>query len=204
MESLFVLRGRLQELYARNSKIIDKAIQFVLALVTFYLINHNIGFMKMAASPAATVALAVICTFLPMVMTVIAATVLILAHTFSVSLATLAVTAIVFLVMYIFYFRLTPKMTLIVLLTPIAFAFKIPYVIPVAFGLVSAPVSLVAVACGTVVFYMLKYVKSTAAVIEGSGAKGLMTQVSAYAKQVFQSKEMWIVIVAFIICFFVV
>ena len=204
MESLFVLRGRLQELYARNSKIIDKAIQFVLALVTFYLINHNIGFMKMAASPAATVALAVICTFLPMVMIVIAATVLILAHTFSVSLATLAVTAIVFLVMYIFYFRLTPKMTLIVLLTPIAFAFKIPYVIPVAFGLVSAPVSLVAVACGTVVYYMLKYVKSTAAVIEGSGGKGLMTQISAYAKQVFQSKEMWIVIVAFIICFFVV
>ncbi|MCB6201624.1 hypothetical protein [Extibacter muris] len=204
MESLFVLRGRLQEVYARNSKIIDKAIQFVLALVTFYLINHNIGFMKMAASPAATVALAVICTFLPMVMIVIAATALILAHTFSVSLATLAVTAIVFLVMYIFYFRLTPKMTLIVLLTPIAFAFKIPYVIPVAFGLVSAPVSLVAVACGTVVFYMLKYVKSTAAVIEGSGAKGLMTQISAYAKQVFQSKEMWIVIVAFIICFFVV
>lgn len=94
MESLFVLRGRLQELYARNSKIIDKTIQFVLALVTFYLINHNIGFMKMAASPAATVALAVICTFLPMVMIVIAATVLILAHTFSVSLATLAVTAI--------------------------------------------------------------------------------------------------------------
>ena len=76
MESLFVLRGRLQELYARNSKIIDKTIQFVLALVTFYLINHNIGFMKMSASPAATVALEDICTFLPMVMRVSAATVL--------------------------------------------------------------------------------------------------------------------------------
>lgn len=204
MESLFVLRGRLQELYARNSKVIDKAIQFVLALVTFYLINHNIGFMKLAASPAATVALAVICTFLPMIMIVIAAAALILIHTFSVSLATLAVTAIVFLVMFIFYFRLTPKMTLIVLLTPIAFAFKIPYVIPVAFGLVSAPVTLVAVTCGTIVYYMLKYVKSTAAVLESSGAKGLMTQISAYAKQVFQSKEMWVIIAAFIICFFVV
>ena len=204
MESLFVLRGRLQELYARNSKVIDKAIQFVLALVTFYLINHNIGFMKLAASPAATVALAVICTFLPMIMIVIAAAALILIHTFSVSLATLAVTAIVFLVMFIFYFRLTPKMILIVLLTPIAFAFKIPYVIPVAFGLVSAPVALVAVSCGTIVYYMLKYVKSTAAVLESSGEKGLMTQISAYAKQVFQSKEMWVIIAAFIICFFVV
>ena len=31
-----------------------------------------------------------------------------------------------------------------------------------------------------------------------------MAQVSAYVKQVFQSKEMWVVIVAFIICFLLV
>lgn len=204
MENLFVLRGRLQEIYAGYSKVIDKALQFILALVTFYLINHNVGFMKLAASPAATLAMAVICTFLPMVMIVVAATALILIHMFSVSLGILAVTAIVFLIMYIFYFRLTPKMTLIVLLTPIAFAFKIPYIIPIVFGLVSVPVSLIAVICGTIVFYMLEYVKKNAAALEGSGAKGLMTQISAYAKQVFQSEEMWVVIAAFIICFFVV
>lgn len=204
MESLFVLRGRIQELYAAHSKIIDKVIQFALALATFYLINHNVGFMKMASSPAATLALAVICTFLPMLMTVVAATVLILLHMFSVSLGILAVTAIVFLIMYIFYFRLTPKMTLIVLLTPIAFALKVPYIIPVVFALVSTPVALAAVSCGTIVFFMMEYVKKTAASLEGSGTKGLMTQISAYARQVFQNKEMWVVIIAFIICFFVV
>lgn len=160
--------------------------------------------MKAAASPVASLALAVICTFLPLMVTVVMATVLILAHMFAVSLGTLAVTAIVFLIMYIFYLRLTPKMALIVLLTPLAFVLKIPYVIPIACGLVAAPVSLVAIACGTIVFYMMEYVKKSAAAIEGAGAKGMLTQVANYAKQVFQNKEMWVIIVAFIICFFVI
>ena len=50
-------------------------------------------------------------------------------------------------------------MALLVLLTPIAFFLKIPYVIPIACGLVLSPVSMVAVACGTIVFYMLEYVR---------------------------------------------
>ncbi len=204
MDSLFVFRGMLQDLYAKNSKVIDKAVQFVLALVTFYLINQNVGFMKMAANPVVTLALAVICTFFPMIMTAIMATLLILAHMYAVSLGALVVTAAVFLVMYIFYFRLTSKMALVVLLTPIAFVLKIPYVIPVVFGLIAGPAALVAISCGTIVYYMMEYVKKAAAGMKGKDAVGLMGQVSAYLKQVFQSKEMWIFIMACVIGFLVV
>lgn len=204
MDSIYVLRGRLQELYARNSKVFDKVCQFVLAMVTFSVINHNVGFMKAAASPVAALALAVICTFLPLSLTIVMATVLILAHMFSVSLGILIVTAVIFLIMYIFYLRLTPKMALIVLLTPIAFFLKIPYVIPVVCGLVATPISLVAVACGTIVYYMMEYVKKASANISGADAKSMLSQGTDYAKQVFQNKEMWIVIVAFVICLFVV
>lgn len=204
MDSIYVLRGRLQELYARNSKVFDKVCQFVLAVVTFSVINHNVGFMKAATSPVAVLALSVICTFLPLLVTIIMATVLILAHMFAVSLGILIVTTVVFLIMYIFYLRLTPKMALIVLLTPLAFFLKIPYVIPVACGLVAAPISLVAVVCGTIVYYMMEYVKKASASISGADAKSMLSQGTDYAKQVFQNKEMWIVIVAFVICLFVV
>jgi len=40
--------------------------------------------------------------------------------------------------------------------------------------------------------------------MQGSETTDLMTQASAYVKQVFQNKQMWIVIVAFIICFLLV
>ena len=204
MDSIFVIRGRVQELYASHSRIFDKAVQFIVALAAFYLINDNVGFLSAAASPVATLALSIICTFFPPIITVLVATALILAHMYAVSLGVLAVTAMVFLIMYIFYFRLTPKMAMVVLLTPIAFMLKIPYVIPIAYALMSTPICLVAISCGTIVYYMLAYVKTAAAGMEGEGADGLMGQISAYVKQVFQSKEMWVVIVAFIICFLLV
>ena len=95
-------------------------------------------------------------------------------------------------------------MALVVLLTPMAFAFKIPCVIPIAYALISAPSAIVAVGCGGIVYYMMEYVKKAAAGMRGSDAAGLMGQVSAYAKTVFQNKEMWVAIAACIICFLVV
>ncbi len=204
MDSIYVLRGRLEELYSRNSKVYDKVLQFILAVTVFMVINHNVGFMKAAATPVAAVALAIVCTFLPLSVTVVAATALIAAHMYAVSLIVLAVTAVIFLIMYIFYLRLAPKMALIVLLTPLAFFLKIPYVIPVACGLVAPPGSMVAVICGSIVYYMMEYVKKAAPNMEGADAKGMMSQATDYIMKVFQNKEMWVVVTAFVICFFIV
>ena len=49
MDSIYVLRGRLEELYGRNSKVYDKVLQFILAMITFVVINNHVGFMKAAA-----------------------------------------------------------------------------------------------------------------------------------------------------------
>ncbi len=204
MDTIFVIRENVQRIYAKNSKIYEKAIQFLLAFIVFLVINQTFGFMKILASPVVSLGLAVICAFLPLTMTVIAGTALVLIHVFALSPMLFVLTAAVFLVMYIFYFRLTPKMAVVVLLTPIAFALKIPYVIPVAFGLMATPVCLVAIICGTVVFYMLSYLKKAAAVAQGAGFENMIGQSSDYLKQVFQSKEMWVMIAALAISFLVV
>lgn len=204
MDGIFVIKGKLQEIYAQHSLIIDKTTQFILALLTFYTINQNVGFMKAAASPVATFALSAICTFFPVIMTVIAATALVMVHMYAVSIGILAATGIIFLVMYIFYFRLTPKMAVVVLLVPIAFVFKIPLAVPLAYALISAPACMVAVACGTITYFMMEYVKKAAPGVSGSGLSGIMSQIPAYLKQVFQNKEMWIIIAAFVLTFLVV
>ena len=204
MDSLYVIRERMQDLYSRYSIVADKAIQFVLAVMTFYMINNNVGFMKTLASPVVALALAIIATFFPPIITVILATALILVHMYSVSIAALVVTALIFLIMYIFYLRFTPKMAIVVLLTPLAFALKIPVVVPISCALLMSPISMVAVGCGTVVYYMMAYMKKAASGMQGGSVKGMMGQIGKYAKQVFQNKELWIVLVAFIICTLVV
>lgn len=204
MEKLFVLRGKLQEIYAKYSRVFDKVCQFFLALVTFYMINNNIGFMKMLAQPVVTLALAVICTFFPLLITVITAAIVIMGHMYAASIGMLLVTSILFFAMFVFYLRLTPQKAIVVLLTPIAFMVNLPYVIPIACALVSGPITVVAIICGTIVYYMMQYVKKATPTLRGEEATGMMTQISAYVKQVFQNKQMWIIIIAFIICFLLV
>ena len=105
MSTLLVWREKLQRLYASYSIYMQKGIQFILGLILFGLINYNIGFMKMASSVFCTIGLAVICTFLPMIVMVMAATVLILVHFYALSLPIAIVSAVIFLLMYIFLFQ---------------------------------------------------------------------------------------------------
>ena len=204
MDNLYVIKGQLQHVYAKYTKFIYKGVQFILALAAFYMINHDLGFMSLLSNPLITLGLAVICAFLPMIVTVLAAAVLILVQMAAVSLGIMAVTAAVFVIMFVFYVRFSPKTALIILLTPLAFLFHIPYVIPVAFGLVGAPSSVVAIICGTIVYYMIDYVKTSASALESGGATAMISQLMTYLQQVFQNKEMIITIIAFVIVLFLV
>lgn len=204
MESLYVIRGKMQEVYARYSRILDKVAQFFLALIVFWMINNNIGYMKLLAQPTITLALAVICTFFPLLITVIVAVLVIVAHMYAASIGMLIVTGILFLIMFVFYLRLTPKKAVVVLITPIAFMMHIPYVLPIAYALVSGPITIVAILCGVIVYYMMQYVKKATPALQGEEVAGLMTEIAAYVKQVFQNKQMWIIIIAFAISFLLV
>lgn len=202
MSSLLEWKEKLQKFYANQSIYVDKAVQFILGFVTFYLINSNIGLMKAAATPVVTAALAIICMFLPPVVTALAAAALILAHLFTLSIGVTAVSAAIFLMMFIFYCRFTPKRALILLLVPVAFMLKVPYAVPIVCGLAMTPVTAVPIAFGTIVYYMIFCIKNSAAAI--TGAEGINGQVSLFIKLVFQNKELWITVAAFIICVFAV
>ena len=204
MDNIYVIRERIEAVYGKHSKSFDKAFQFILAMITFTMINQNTGFMKSLSSPVISLGLAVVATFLPPAVMVVLATILLLAHTLAASIGIFAVSALIFLIMYIFYIRLAPKMAFVVLLTPIAFALKIPFVVPVACALIYTPVSLVPMGCGTVVYYMMEYLKKISAASKTSGSKAMLAEISTYVQKVFQNKEMWLYIVVFIIGFFII
>ena len=204
MSTLLVWREKLQRLYASYSVYILKGLQFLLGLLLFGLINYNVGFMKMASSVFCTIGLAVICTFLPMIIMVMAATALILVHFYALSLPIAAVSAVIFLLMYIFYFRFTPKKAWLVLIAALAFGLKIPFVIPVAFGLMGTPVWIVPAVCGVISYYMVDFVKGSAAALKSADADGIAASLSSFTKQVLGNKEMWLMIMAVVIGILVV
>lgn len=116
----------------------------------------------------------------------------------------MAVVAIIFLLMFIFYVRFTPKMAMLIVLTALAFMLKIPYVVPVACGLLLTPISSVPVAFGTVAYYMIKYAKETASALKEAEEASFIGDIGGCARAIFQNKEMWVTVIAFIICVLVV
>lgn len=204
MDRLIEVRETILRLYARYSKVVDKGIQFVLALTTFMFIGNNIGFMKIASNLAVTLALAVVCTFLPMTVTVVAAVLLTVLQFYTLSAGVAIVAVVLFLIMFILYFRFTPDKAVILLVTPIAFTLRIPMLIPIVYGLIGNPLCIVPIAFGTIAYYMVTYVKAYETTIKGAGSSEMFTQLTAFAQQLFHNKEMWIVIIAMMLCLFVV
>lgn len=202
MERLYELKGKIQKVYAKYSKMIDKGTQFVLALLTFLMINKTLGNASALGNPFVAFGLAVICAFLPPIIMVMIAAALVLAHVYTVSLGLLIVAGIVFVLMYAFYVRFVPKTALIIMITVLAFLLKIPYIVPVACGLLMTPVSAVPVSFGTMTYHIITYAAKATAKADESAS--FINDISQGAKGIFLSKELWITVMGFIICIFVV
>lgn len=204
MSTLLVWREKLQKVYAAYSVYTLKGLQFLLGLLLFGLINSNVGFMEMASSVFCTGGLAVICTFFPMIVMVIAAAVLVLVHFYALSMPIAIVSLVIFLIMYIFYFRFTPKKAWLLLVSALAFALKIPLIIPVVFGLLGTPVWIVPAACGIISYYMVSFVKASAAALRSADSESMISGVVNFTKQVVTGHEMWLMVMAIVIGILVV
>lgn len=79
---------------------------------------------------------------------IVVAALFVLLHLYALSIECAAIGLVLFLVLFLLYFRFSPKDTLAVILTPICTAMGIPYVVPLTMGLVGTPASAVSVACG--------------------------------------------------------
>ena len=204
MGKLFELKGYLEKYYTRYSKYADKAVQFLLALLTFTFINQNVGFTELTANPIMAVILSVICMLLPMQLTVILATVAFLIQFFTVSTGMAVLALALFVIMYVFYFRFTAKHTIILLLVPVAYMLKVPVVIPIIYGLIGTPICILPISMGTLIFYMVDFVKTNGTLMQTAKDTKLMEQIATYAQQLLTNRVMWCMIIALAISFLLV
>lgn len=204
MTNLLVLREQLKRFYGKYEVYITPALKFLLAFVSFTMINQTIGYMSALNSMAIVLILALLCSFLPMNLTVVLAAGVALAHLYAFSLECAVVALAVFLLMFILYFRFSPKDTVVVLLTPLFFILKIPYVVPIAMGLIGTPASAVSVACGVIVYYVIGYMSESASVLNTFDAEGAVEKFRYIIDGVLGNKTMLMVVAAFAVTIIVV
>ncbi len=204
MSTLLVWREQLQVFYAKYSVFIRIGFQFILGFLVFYLINSNVGFMEKASSTVCTLGLSAVCAVLPLIVMVMAATALLLLHFYTLSLPVAIVAALLFLLMYIFYFRFSTGKAWLVLLTAVSFALNVPFVIPIAVGLLGTPVCMVPAVCGTFSYYMIQLVKGSSSTFKAGDEVQLVETLIAFAKQALMNQEMWVMAGAVAVCILLV
>ncbi len=161
MTSLLVAKQYLKKFYGRYEVYLIPLWKFLLAFISLILINGKLGFMEKIDKMTIVLIVALMCSFMPMNFIIIVAAAFVLLHVYALSLECAVVVLAAFLLMFLLYFRFSPRDTAVVLLTPICFWMHIPYVIPIAMGLLGSPASAVSVACGTVVYYLIAYVNES-------------------------------------------
>lgn len=197
MAQLLLIREQIKSIFSRYEAFIIPVLKFLMALITMIFINHNIGYAQRLSGAAVTILVALFCSFLPLNFIVIISAAFILLHLYALSLeAVLVVGALVFL-MFLLYFRFAPKDTVLLLLTPILFSMKIPYVIPLCAGLAGTPASMVSVGCGVVIYYALSYVSLNAPLLVTTDTEKIFEKIRMLIDAIIQNKEMLMVIVAF-------
>ena len=191
MSTLLVWKDQIEKIYAKYSFYILKVLQFALGLCVFGMINSNIGFMKSLSSTVCTVGLAAVSAFLPLGLLALLAAVFVLIQLYALSLPVAGLCLVIFLVMYILYIRFTPKRSWLIVVAALAAAWKVPYLIPVAFGLLGTPILALPAMCGVIVYYMLHTVKLTASAFQSGGMKEMLDGIMVFTKQTLSNKEMW-------------
>ena len=204
MTALLELRENLKKIYSRNEAFILPVIKFLLSFLVLSTINGRLGYMTKLDNMAIVLIVSLMCSFLPTGFVTFFAMVFSLMHMYALSLETAAVGLVVFLLLYLLFLRFTSKEALVVVLTPILCMLKIPYVMPVAMGLIGTPASCVSVGCGVVVYYLIQTVINNAATINSMGAEEATAKLRLLIDGMLGNKEMLVTIVAFAITVIVV
>ena len=197
MMQLLVLKENLKRFYGNYSIYIIPVLKFILGAAVFFLINSNIGFMERLGNPLIPVVMGLVASFIPCGLTAFFAGCFMIVHVATVSLEVALIICVVMMVVMMLYYGFRPGDGYLLLLTPVMFFLKMPYVVPLLVGLSGSVVSVIPVGCGVCIYYIITYMKQNAGVLAGSSVAELAGRFIQVAKSVFGNELMWVMIGAF-------
>lgn len=199
MTNLLVIKQYIKKFISKYEVYLKPLMKLILSLVVLMMINGRIGYMHRLDNISVVLIVSLMCSFMPMNFIVFMAALFTVLHMYALSLECAAITLVIFLVLFLLYFRFSPKDTIVVLLTPMSFALGIPYVMPLVMGLLGTPASAVSVGCGVIVTFLIDYISDGAATLSAMDAEDRTGRLRFVIDGFLDNKAMMLTIVAFAI-----
>jgi len=197
MMALLEFREMLRSFYGKYDAVLTAVVKFAVSVTAFWMLNDSIGYMEKLKNPVVWLSMSLVCSFLPYSIISFLAGIVLVAHISSVSLELALILSLIFLMVAILYYGFQPGDGYLLLLTPLLFQFKIPYVIPLLVGLSGGLAGIVPVSCGVFVYYIIQYVKQNAGVLTNDAALDITQKYVQIIKNMMGNRVMVVMIIAF-------
>lgn len=204
MTDLLEIREKIKLLYSRLEAFIVPFIKFLLAFIVLLTLNSKLGYMSRVDNTALVLIVALMCSFLPTGFIIFFGMVFSLLHMYALAMEVALVGLCMYLLMFLLFFRFGLKDSIVVALTPLLFYLHVPYVVPIAVGLVCGPASVVSVGCGVAVYYLLQMVVDISPAVNTLGEEEAIARIRLMLDTIMSNREMLVMIVTFAITVLVV
>lgn len=204
MTGLLLWKEHLKGFYQKYNQLLHSLIRFLFTLCTVLSINSTVGYMAKLKNPLVVFMVCLVGTLLPNCMLVFLIGGFLAVHLYAVSVEMALIAVLVMMIIGILYYGFKPGDSWLMVLTPLAFLFKIPYAVPLLVGLGGSLSSVIPVGCGIFFYYLIMYVKQNAGVLTGEAAVDMVQRYSQIVRAVFFNQTMIVMIVTCIVGILVV
>lgn len=158
MKAILEIKQRIKNFYGRFDTFLLPIFKFAFALGYFTWINTNLNYMPELNNYFIVLILALICSILPSGITVFVGFLLMLGHCYAVGIETAGALLVLLLFMIIFVLRFSAGRNIMLAFAPLSFVLNVPVLLPIGGGLLFNASSALPAACGTIIYYFLKFV----------------------------------------------
>ncbi|QOV20074.1 hypothetical protein INP51_03735 [Blautia liquoris] len=196
MSTILEWKERILDVYDDYRQYIQLILKFILAFIIFLTINQQLGYMHLINNMFVVLIVSLLCAILPTSAIVVFGGIMILLHTFALGLEAGVLTFVFLLLIYLLFFRFTPKDALAVVITPAACSIGIPGVVPLVAGLLGGPVSSISVCIGIFCFYYLQVIKKVIKPVKSAGTSDMLENLQKMIQGVLNNKALLIFMIS--------
>lgn len=197
LTGLLEFKEKLKAFYAKGGIYIRYVCNFVLAFLSMFAMSRKIGGNGIISNPLICIALSIVCAFLPVNITVVIVTIYMIINLFTLSLELAMIALGVMLVIYLLYFRFAPKTGFIMILTPILFFLKLPYVVPVVAVLTVGMTGIVPAVSGVFIYYIITFAANYSTAISTLDVNNALQNINFIFNNILTNKELVTIVVSF-------
>ena len=198
MTALLEFKQKIKGLFAQYEVYVMPLLKFILALVYFIWINSNMGYMRALDNIFIVLILALICSVLPTGMIIFAGCAMMVAHCYALGIEVAGFMLVILLFMLILFLRFSAGKNIVMVFTPLAFAFDLPALLPIGCGLLSSPVSALPASGGVIIYYFIRYVRIQSQVLMSQDTQ-MIDKLTLLSDGIMKNGEMWLTLITFVV-----